>query len=40
MTSSFPGSHDQDAGIPVLWVQEDQLPVAAGTHDYKFGGLK
>ena len=40
MTSSFPCFHHQDAGILVLWVQQDQLPVAAGTRDYKLGGLK
>lgn len=40
MTSSFPCSHHQDAGVLVLWVQQDQLPVAAGTRDYKLGGLK
>ena len=40
MTSSFPCSHHQDAGVLVLWVQQDQLPVAAGTHDCKLGGLK
>lgn len=40
MTSSFPCSTIRTRSVLVLWVQQDRLPVAAGTRDYKLGGLK
>lgn len=33
-------SHHQDAGVLSCGSSSDQLPVAAGTRDYKLGGLK